>query len=352
VGAQAPQPGPRRDALVARNLARGAPGADRLVSVEAGCSDDVFEGALATSNGMAGTARRSSFWIWADATVSDEHGRRPAGRWSAGDRHRRALPEPAAVGREATRRALAEVGAKPVKTGQYACIVENRAAARLLGMFLEPLDGAYVQQKRSFFAGMIGHTVASPVFTLTDDPLVPRGLGSRLYDGEGMATRRRPLFEQGVLRSYDLDTYYARKLKLEPTSGTRTNLVYAHGRRDLTALCAEMRDGILVTGFLGGNSNPATGDFSLGIRGHLVEGGQVTRAVTEMNLSGNHLTFWKRLLELGGDVACVAAIRAADPDLVLLQETTPAWEAAAVSSGSSGWAAWWPSAKARPKGTA
>ncbi|HEY3357141.1 MAG TPA: TldD/PmbA family protein [Polyangia bacterium] len=295
-------PGDRR--RVAQELeaaARGAPGADRLISVETGCSDDLFEGALATSNGMEGVATRSSFWVWAEATVGDEGGRKPEGGWSAGDRRKRALPPLAGIGREATRRALDQVGAKPAKTGEYACIVENRAAGRLLGAFLEPLDGSYIQQRRSFLAGKLGQAVASPVLTLTDDPHLPGGFGSRLYDGEGMATRRRPLFEQGVLRGYYLDNYYARKLKLEPTSGQRTNLVYAHGPRDLKALTAAMGDGILVTGFLGGNSNAATGDFSLGVRGHLVERGRVTRPVAEMNLSGNHLTFWKRLVELGSD---------------------------------------------------
>jgi PmbA protein len=116
-----------------------------------------------------------------------------------------------------------------------------------------------------------------------------------------MSTRPRPLFERGVLRNYYLDTYYARKLGLEPTSGARTNLVYEPGKRSLDELLAAMGTGILVTSFLGGNSNSATGDFSVGIQGQWVEQGKLVHPVSEMNLSGNHLRFWKKLVELGSD---------------------------------------------------
>ena len=281
--------------------ARGAPGSERIISVTTSCSDNLFEGALCCSNGMEGTATRSSFQRFAEVSVRDDGSRKPEGWWYAATRLGRALPPAAEIGREATRRALMEVGAKPQKTGEYACVIENRAAGRLVAALFEAVEGSAVQQKRSFLAGKVGQPIGSGVFTITDDPHVEAGLGSRYYDGEGMATRPRPVFERGVLRGYYLDTYYARKLKLEPTSGSRTNLVWGAGKRDLAGLLKAMGKGILVTGFIGGNSNSATGDFSFGIRGYLVERGQTTRPVTEMNISGNHLAFWKRLLELGKD---------------------------------------------------
>jgi len=281
--------------------ARGAPGADRVVSVATSCSDDLFEGALCCSNGMEGTAARSTFTLFAKTSVRDEGSRKPEGWWYAVARHRRALPSAGEVGREATRRALMQVGAKPAKTGEFACVIENQTAGRLVGALLEATDGSSVQQKRSFLAGKVGQPIGSKVLTITDDPHVVSGLGSRYYDGEGMATRPRPVFERGVLRGYYLDTYYARKLKLEPTCGSGSNLVWGRGTRDLAGLLKAMGDGILVTGFIGGNSNSATGDFSFGIRGYRVERGQTTAPVTEMNISGNHLAFWKRLQELGND---------------------------------------------------
>jgi PmbA protein len=281
--------------------ARAKTTTDRIVAVQSTWTDDVSEGALVCSNGMEGTTARTACGYSAAVTVRDQGGRKPAGYWSSWTRHLAAGASFASVGAEATRRALLQVGAKPGKTGEYACVVENSVAGRLIAALLGPLGGAAIQQKQSFLAGKIGRPVASPILTISDDPHVPAGLGSRSYDGEGMATRRRAIIEKGVLRSYYLDTYYARKLKLEPTSGGHTNLVFATGKRDLAGLLRELQGGILVTGFIGGNSNSATGDFSFGVRGLLVEKGQPTRPVAEMNLSGNLLAFFQRLVETGND---------------------------------------------------
>jgi PmbA protein len=136
---------------------------------------------------------------------------------------------------------------------------------------------------------------------VTDDPHVPEGLGTRTFDGEGMTTRPRVIFENGVLRDYYLDTYYAKKLGKTPTSGARTNLIWRTGNRNIEELIGQMGTGLLVTGFNGGNSNSATGDFSFGIQGLWVDDGKIVEPVSEMNLSGNHLTFWRKLVELGSD---------------------------------------------------
>jgi PmbA protein len=281
--------------------ARTRTAADRIVAVESSWTDETSDGALVCSNGMDGTTARTTCGCGAGVTVRDAGGRKPKGYWGSWTRYLADGAPFAAVGAEATRRALLQLGAKPAKTGEYGCVVENLAAGGLIRALLGPLQGAAIQQKQSFLAGKIGQAVGSKALGITDDPHVKAGLGSRYYDGEGMATRPRPIIEKGVLRSYYLDTYYARKLKLEPTTGGHSNLVFAAGTRDLAALLRELRDGILVTGFIGGNSNPATGDFSFGIRGLLVEKGQPTRPVAEMNLSGNLLAFFKRLVETGND---------------------------------------------------
>ena len=116
-----------------------------------------------------------------------------------------------------------------------------------------------------------------------------------------MSLKKMPVFEKGVLRTFFLDTYYASKLEMEPTTGGQSNLVFSTGDKDLEGLLKVMGRGILVTGFSGGNSNSATGDFSIGIRGQWIEDGKIVRPVAEMNLAGNHLKFWKKLVELGGD---------------------------------------------------
>ena len=281
--------------------ARSGPKADQIISVTSSCSDTVSESAKVTSNGMEGIRQSSTFVVFTETSVKDEGGRKPEGWYYAVTRRRDELPPVEKVGGEATRRAFMDVGAKPEKSGEYDCIIENRVAARLMGGLLGPLSGRSIQQKRSFLADKMGQDVLGKVLTITDDPFVVGGLGSRTYDGEGMSLKKMPVFEKGVLRTFYLDTYYASKLGKQPTTGGQSNLVFAGGDKDLEGLLKAMGKGILVTGFSGGNSNSATGDFSVGIRGQWIENGKIVRPVAEMNLAGNHLEFWKKLAELGND---------------------------------------------------
>jgi PmbA protein len=131
--------------------------------------------------------------------------------------------------------------------------------------------------------------------------LIVRGLGSRLFDGEGLAARPFPVFERGALRNYYVDTYYGRKLGMAPTTGRTSNLTWVLGQKPLDGLLADMGEGILVTGFLGGNSNSTTGDFSLGVQGYRVRGGRSAEPVGEMNISGTQLELWTRLIGVGSD---------------------------------------------------
>ncbi len=179
--------------------------------------------------------------------------------------------------------------------------VDARSAGRLVGMLIGPLGAASIQQKRSFLEGKVGTEIGSPVLDVRDDPFVVRGLGSRLYDGEGIAAKPFPVFEGGVVRNYYIDSYYGRKLGLPPTTARTSNLTWKLGSRSQAELLRGLGDGILVTGFLGGNSNGTTGDFSLGVRGFRIRGGRVAEPVGEMNVSGNHLELWRRLAAVGDD---------------------------------------------------
>jgi PmbA protein len=187
--------------------------------------------------------------------------------------------------------------------------VDNRSAGRMVSMLLGPLSGSSLQQKRSFLEGKLGVPVFSDKMTIVDDPLLVGGLGSRLWDSEGIAARQRPLVDGGVLKSYYIDSYYGRKLGTAPTSGNASNLSWTIGEHDPGALVAAVSDGIFVTGFLGGNSNGLTGDFSLGVRGFRIRDGKLAEPVAEMNISGNHLEFWKRLAAVGNDPWAYSPLR-------------------------------------------
>ncbi|HTP24620.1 MAG TPA: TldD/PmbA family protein [Anaeromyxobacteraceae bacterium] len=292
----------RRETAEALEVAaREVEGATAILSVTTGFGDVMAESCLVHSNGFVGARRLTDFGMVAQVSVKDPDGRRPEDWDAASARHVDALPSPSEVGRAAAERALSRLGAKKGGSGLFAMAVENRSAGRLLSFLMAPLSGAALQQKRSFLDGKLGERVASAQLDVADDPLVPRGLGSRLFDSEGIAARRFKVFEEGVLRNYYVDNYYGRKLGLHPTTRGISNLHWKPGTDGLAALLAAMGEGIFVTGFLGGNSNATTGDFSLGAQGFRVRAGKIAEGLGEMNVSGNHLGLWSRLATVGND---------------------------------------------------
>ena len=299
----------RRVAEALEAAARAVPGAGKILSVSTSASDSLSESALVQTNGFEGTKRGTDFWISAEVAVRDPDGRRPEEYAASGGRFRAGLEAPEAVGRRAAERALARVGSVKGPSAVMTMAVDNRASGRLVAALLGPLAAAAIQQKRSFMEGKLGQPIGSPLLDVADDPLVRRGLGSRLYDSEGISARRFPVFERGVLRSWFVDTYYGRKLGVPPTTARSSNLEWALGSRDRDGLLLDLGEGILVTGFLGGNSNGTTGDFSLGVRGFRVRGGRVAEPVGEMNVSGNHLTLWRNLVAVGNDPYPYSAMR-------------------------------------------
>ena len=211
------------------------------------------------------------------------------------------MPDSREVGQGAVHRALARIGQGKLQTGIYDAVVENRAGARLISLLQGPMKASLLQQKNSFLEGQIGEKIAHDRMSLIDDPFIKRGIGSRLFDSEGLAAKRRILIDKGVLRDYYVDYYYGQKLDLEPTSGSSSNIVFEYGHRPLSALIKDIQHGVLIRGFLGGNFNSTTGDFSFGIVGAEIQKGEIIKPVNEMNISGNCTAFWHQLAEMGND---------------------------------------------------
>ena len=274
---------------------------DEVISATSGVYDDHVYRAAASSNGFAGTREATSIWTGTEVTLQGEGERRPEDWMWVGGRHAGGLPSAVDVSIEALARARARLGSTKGPTRKATMIVEPRAAGRLVRSLLGPATARGIQQKRSFWTDRIGQSIASDKLTVVDDPLVPRGLASRTWDGEGHATRRRTLIEAGVARELYVDTYYGRKAELAPTSGTRTNRLVLPGDKDLAGWLAEAGVAVLVTSWLGGNSDRSTGDFSFGMRGHLVSGGEVGAPVGEMNVTGNLVDLFAALVGVGSD---------------------------------------------------
>jgi PmbA protein len=281
--------------------ARSVSGAASILSVSTSFDDTRTESFRVASNGFEGTRVDTVFFAFASVSVKDADGRRPEDYSYAGARFLGEVPDVEGVGREAGRRAVSRLGAKKPPSAVMTLVVDNRAAGRLIGALGGPLSGASLQQKRSFLEGKLGQAVGSPLLDVADDPLIPRAFGSRLYDAEGLAAKRRPVFERGVLRSYYIDTYYGKKLKMAPTSGGVSNLAWTLGPKPQAAILKDVGEGILVTGFLGGNSNGTTGDYSFGLQGFRIRGGERQEPVSEMNIAGNMLDLMGKLVVVGND---------------------------------------------------
>ncbi len=281
--------------------ARAVPGAQRFNSVTTNVSDVRSFTFRAHSNGFEGARTETSFSLSADASITDSDGRRPGGGTWATRRFLSDLPSATQLGRMAAEKTLSRLGAVKGPSAVLTAVVENRAAGTLVNHLLAPLYAQQLQQRRSCLDGKLGAVIGSAALDVRDDPFRVRGLGSRHFDSEGISARPLPLFEGGVLRTYYVDNYYGRKLRLAPTTAKPSNLSWKPGTRGLDALIAQAGDGLLITGFLGGNSNSTSGDFSLGVEGFRIRAGTLAEPLSEMNLSGNHLAFWKHLVEVGND---------------------------------------------------
>jgi PmbA protein len=291
----------RRSAQKMEEAARSVPGSNAILSVTTGMSQSSRTTTRVHSNGLEGAYAGTVFSIWADVSIQDADGRRPEEGDYAVTRFFGDLPDVAASSRRASERALGRRGAKKIGSGVMPVVMENRTAGRFLGYLTGPLSGGSLQQKRSFLEGLGGKPFGSDKLDIADDPLLPRGLGSRPFDNEGMGAKRVSIFEQGVLKSYYVDTYYGKKLGMAPTTGNMSNLTWKLGTKDRDALIADIKDGVLVTSFIGGNSNGTTGDFSVGFQGFAIRGGKLAEPIAEMNLSGKHVDAWKRLVAVGND---------------------------------------------------
>jgi len=272
---------------------------ERIISVSSSYSDGMSGSVMVASNGFEGDSENTYYFLNTSVSVSDGTAR-PQGGWYESSIFSDQLVRKD-IGEKALQRALDRLGQEKIESANMPMIVENKMAGRILQPVLSALNGSAIQQKQSFLIDRIGEKIGSGLLDLRDDPFIVSGRGSRLFDNEGIATIKRTVIENGVLKTYFIDTYYGKKLEMEPNSGSTTNLVFQLGTKDLEGLLADIDRGILVTGFNGGNNNQVTGDFSYGIEGFLVEKGKLVKAVAEMNITGNFKQLWKDLVAVGSD---------------------------------------------------
>jgi PmbA protein len=273
---------------------------ERIISVSSYYSDSITNSVMVASNGFRGDSGNTGVSLTVNVALKSDTGR-PSDYWSENSLFLDKL-ETTDIGKKALERTKNKIDPKKIISGKYSVVVENRVAGNLLYPVYGALQGSSIYQKQSFLIGKENKPIASGLLTAYDDPLITSGPGSRLFDDEGLAAVKRPIIEKGVLKSYYIDNYYGRKLGMKPTSGSSSNVVFSTGSRNLDEIIGSLKKGVLITGFIGGNCNGSTGDFSYGIEGFFIQDGKIIHPVNEMNITGNMNQFWFSLSEVGNDV--------------------------------------------------
>jgi PmbA protein len=278
----------------------------------------------ATSHGFARGYATTAFGL-SVSPVASAAGEMQRDYWYSATRHRATLEEPAAVGRTAARRALRRLGGRKVKSVEVPVVFDPDTAASLVRSIAGAASGPSLYRRASFLVDRLGKRIAAPAVTIVDDGLIPRALGSRPFDGEGLATRATVVVGEGVLESYLLDSYSARKLGLRSTHHasrdgagvgvSTTNLMLKAGPTPPEELIRSVKNGFYVTELIGFGVNGVTGDYSRGAVGLWIDNGELAYPVEEVTVAGNLLEMFAAVEGVGNDL--VLRDRTVSPTLLI-----------------------------------
>jgi PmbA protein len=315
-------PGQERIAY-ARRAEKAALDADPRIKNSDGGSFDAATGhkILANSHGFIGEYRRSYCSVAAVPIAQDDKGAMQRDYWFSVARSLKLLESPEEVGKIAAKRALRRLGARKVKTQHVPVIFDPLVATSILEHIFEGVNGDSVYRGASFLAGKLGQSIASPNVTVIDDGTIKGGFGTSPFDGEGIPTRRTVVIDKGVLTSYLLNTYSAKKLGLQTTGNASRGLAgtpgigpgnyfLQPGTKTPQQLIAEVKDGLYVTEFLGMGVNLVTGDYSRGASGLWISGGELTYPVEEITVAGNLKDMFMNISEVASDLEFRGAVAA------------------------------------------
>ena len=273
---------------------------ERIISISSSYDDGVGAEYMIASNGFETETSDSGFTLSVSVSLKTDGDARAESYWYDSTIYWDDLQKEG-IGKKALERALQKIGQKKIASGKYDMLLDNTSSGRLLSPLIGAMYGSALQQKNSFLLDKLGQKIVSDKLTLTDTPHLRRAFGARWFDGEGIATKDMSIIEKGVLKTYFIDTYNSLKMDMAPTITSPSIIQTKHGDKGFDKLLQSVQKGIWVTGFNGGNSNSTTGDFSFGVEGFLIENGIATTPVSEMNITGNILSLWNNLAEIGND---------------------------------------------------
>lgn len=307
-------PGPERIDY-ARRTERAALDFDARIKNSEGGSFDAATGhkVLANSHGFVGEYSRSYCSVAAVPIAQTEDGAMQRDYWFSVARMLKKLDAPEKVGRIAAERTIRRLGARKVKTAKVPVVFDPMVSTSILEHIFEGINGDSVYRGASFLAGKLGQKIAGDNVTVIDDGTIAGGFGTSPFDGEGIPTRRTVVIENGVLKSYLLNTYTAKKLGLQTTGNASRGLAgtpgigpgnyfLQPGQKSAKELIADIKEGLYVTEFLGQGVNLVTGDYSRGASGLWISNGELGYPVEEITVAGNLKDLFFNISEIASDL--------------------------------------------------
>ncbi len=301
---------------LARQAEDAAFSADARVTNSEGAECSAGYGAilLANSHGFVGSYSSSSYSLSVSPIAMNEQGGgMQRDYWYSVARKFQNLDSPESIGREAARRTVRRLGSRKISTREVPVVFEPETAQSLLGHIATAVSGYSLYKETSFLLGQLGKPVASDLVTIIDDGRMANGLGSRPFDGEGVATRKNTVVDGGTLTGYLLDTYSGRKLGMSSTGNASrsvgdnptvaaTNMYLTPGSCSPEDILHSMKEGLLVTELIGFGVNMVTGDYSRGAVGFWVENGEIAHPVEEVTIAGNLKQMYQDVEMIGNDL--------------------------------------------------
>jgi PmbA protein len=307
----------------ARRAEKSALDTDPRIKNSEGGSFDAATGhkILANSHGFVGEYKRSYCSVACVPIAQTDDGAMQRDYWYSVARTLKKLDAPEKVGKIAAERTLRRLGAKKVKTAKVPVVLDPMVSTSILEHIFEGINGDSVYRGASFLAGKLGEKIAGDNVTVIDDGTIPGGFGTSPFDGEGIPTRRTVVIENGVLKSYFLNTYTAKKLGLQTTANASRGLAgtpgigpgnyfLQPGTKTPKELIGGIKEGLYVTEFLGQGVNLVTGDYSRGASGLWIQNGELTFPVEEITVAGNLKELFFNIGEIASDLEFRGAVAA------------------------------------------
>ena len=286
---------------------------DPRISNSEGVSFDTHQSfsVYANSHGFCGHRQSTSHSFSCVLLASDEKGNMQRDYDYTRSREATALEDFSTVAKRAAMYTTNRLGARIISTAKLPVIFHNRIATQLWSELLAAISGGNLYRDASFLKNKAGQAILNPCVTIIEDPHVLRGFGSCYFDGEGVATSKRHLVQQGILQGYLLSSYSARRLGLATTgnAGGAHNILVQSTGEDETALFRKMGKGLLINDLMGMGINLVTGDFSQGASGYWIENGEIQFPVEGITIAGNLSDMFMNITAIGNDVNQRSAIQ-------------------------------------------